>query len=67
MLRSAAQHTGTALVEIYQNCNIFNDGAFDLIKESETRDDWIIPLQHGEPLRFGAGGAGPWCVPATGR
>ena len=40
VLRAAADHQGTALVEIYQNCNIFNDGAFDLLKDAETRDDW---------------------------
>jgi 2-oxoglutarate ferredoxin oxidoreductase subunit beta len=57
VLREAAAHSGTALVEIYQNCNIFNDGAFDLLKESETRDDWTIPLVHGEPVRFGADGS----------
>jgi 2-oxoglutarate ferredoxin oxidoreductase subunit beta len=57
VLRAAADHSGTALVEIYQNCNIFNDGAFDLLKESETRDDWIIKLEDGQPLRFGAAGA----------
>jgi 2-oxoglutarate ferredoxin oxidoreductase subunit beta len=54
VLREAANHQGTALVEIYQNCNIFNDGAFDLLKESDTRDDWMIRMEHGEPLRFGA-------------
>src|ERR1700761_4630861 len=53
VLRAAAAHEGTALVEIYQNCNIFNDGAFDFLKDSETRDDWMIPLEHGAPLRFG--------------
>jgi 2-oxoglutarate/2-oxoacid ferredoxin oxidoreductase subunit beta len=53
VLRAAADHEGTALVEIYQNCNIFNDGAFDLLKDSDTRDDWTIPLEHGAPLRFG--------------
>jgi 2-oxoglutarate/2-oxoacid ferredoxin oxidoreductase subunit beta len=57
VLRAAASHEGTALVEIYQNCNIFNDGAFDLLKDSNTRDDWLIPLEHGAPLRFGAVGA----------
>jgi 2-oxoglutarate ferredoxin oxidoreductase subunit beta len=56
VLRAAAQHKGTALVEIYQNCNIFNDGAFDLIKDADTRDEWIIRLEHGQPLRFGANG-----------
>jgi 2-oxoglutarate/2-oxoacid ferredoxin oxidoreductase subunit beta len=54
VLRAAADHKGTALVEIYQNCNIFNDGAFDLLKEPETRDDWIIRMEDGQPLRFGS-------------
>jgi 2-oxoglutarate ferredoxin oxidoreductase subunit beta len=61
VLRAAADHPGTALVEIYQNCNIFNDGAFEVLKDSDTRDDWIIRMEHGEPLRFGtpdATGAG---------
>jgi 2-oxoglutarate ferredoxin oxidoreductase subunit beta len=57
VLRAAADHEGTALVEIYQNCNIFNDGAFDLLKEADTRNDWIIPMEHGAPLRFGADGS----------
>jgi 2-oxoglutarate ferredoxin oxidoreductase subunit beta len=52
-LRAAAEHPGTALIEIYQNCPIFNDGAFDLIKDSESRQAWIINLEHGAPLRFG--------------
>jgi len=53
VLRQAAAHRGTAFVEIYQNCPIFNDHAFDAIKQPETRDDAIIPLVHGEPIRFG--------------
>ncbi|WP_375484308.1 2-oxoacid:ferredoxin oxidoreductase subunit beta [uncultured Jatrophihabitans sp.] len=57
VLRAAAEHEGTALVEIYQNCNIFNDGAFDVLKDSETRDDWTIRMEHGQPLRFGADGS----------
>jgi 2-oxoglutarate ferredoxin oxidoreductase subunit beta len=57
VLRAAADHEGTALVEIYQNCNIFNDGAFDVLKDSETRDDWTIRMEHGQPLRFGADGS----------
>jgi 2-oxoglutarate ferredoxin oxidoreductase subunit beta len=44
-------------VEIYQNCNIFNDGAFDVLKEPETRDDYLIRLEHGQPVTFGAGGS----------
>jgi len=54
VLRAAADHPGTALVEIYQNCNIFNDGAFDLLKDADTRDDFTIRMEHGQPLRFGA-------------
>ena len=57
VLRAAAAHEGTALVEIYQNCNIFNDGAFDVLKEPDTRDDWTIRMADGEPLRFGADGS----------
>ena len=56
----AAEHEGTALVEIYQNCNIFNDGAFDLLKDPATGDDWTIPLEHGQPLVFGADGPPAW-------
>src|SRR5215813_8511879 len=57
VLRAAAEHQGTALVEIYQNCNIFNDGAFEVLKDAATRDDWTIRLEHGEPVRFGTEGA----------
>ena len=54
VLSAAAAHRGTSLVEIYQNCPIFNDGAFDAIKGHDTKADAIIPLVHGEPIRFGA-------------
>ncbi|MFF7452757.1 2-oxoacid:ferredoxin oxidoreductase subunit beta [Kitasatospora sp. NPDC008115] len=54
VLRAAAEHEGTALVEIYQNCNIFNDGAFEVLKEAGTRDEALIRLEHGQPVRFGA-------------
>ncbi|HEU5333276.1 MAG TPA: 2-oxoacid:ferredoxin oxidoreductase subunit beta [Actinocrinis sp.] len=53
VLEAAARHRGTALVEIYQNCNIFNDGAFDTLKDPATRDDHLIRLEHGRPLLFG--------------
>jgi 2-oxoglutarate ferredoxin oxidoreductase subunit beta len=56
VLTQAAAHRGTAFIEIYQNCNIFNDGAFDLLKEPDTRDDNQIRLRHGEPIRFGKDG-----------
>ena len=57
VLRQAAEHQGTSLVEIYQNCNIFNDGAFDLLKDPATGTQWSIPLEHGKPLVFGPDGA----------
>ena len=53
VLSAAAAHRGTSLVEIYQNCPIFNDGAFDAIKNRDTKEDALIPLVHGEPIRFG--------------
>ena len=56
VLSAAAAHRGTSFVEIYQNCPIFNDGAFDAIKNNDTKADAIIPLVHGEPVRFGADG-----------
>jgi 2-oxoglutarate ferredoxin oxidoreductase subunit beta len=54
VLRAAAEHEGSAFVEIYQNCNIFNDGAFELIKDSSTRDDHLIRLEQGRPITFGS-------------
>jgi 2-oxoglutarate ferredoxin oxidoreductase subunit beta len=57
VLRQAAEHQGTSLVEIYQNCNIFNDGAFELLKDPTTGTQWSIPLEHGKPLVFGPEGA----------
>jgi len=56
VLSAAAAHRGTSLVEIYQNCPIFNDGAFDAIKDNDTKADAIIPLEHGQPIRFGQPG-----------
>jgi 2-oxoglutarate ferredoxin oxidoreductase subunit beta len=57
VLNQAAKHKGSAFIEIYQNCNIFNDGAFDLLKEPDTRDENQIRLEHGEPIRFGKDGS----------
>ena len=54
VLRAAADHRGTALVEIYQNCNIFNDDAFEPLKDPATRDEFTIRLEHGQPIRWGA-------------
>ncbi|MBZ5735651.1 2-oxoacid:ferredoxin oxidoreductase subunit beta [Nocardioides sp. TRM66260-LWL] len=57
VLAAAAAHRGTSLVEIYQNCPIFNDGAFDDLKGADTKADAIIPLEHGQPIRFGVEGS----------
>ena len=55
-LRAAAQHKGAAFVEIYQNCNVFNDGAFDAVRVKGRREENQIRLEHGQPIRFGAAG-----------
>ncbi len=57
VLRAAAAHKGTSFVEIYQNCNIFNDGAFDILKSPDTRDQVVLRLEDGQPIRFGPEGA----------
>ncbi|MYS38601.1 2-oxoglutarate ferredoxin oxidoreductase subunit beta [Streptomyces sp. KhCrAH-43] len=57
VLRAAADHPGTALVEIYQNCNIFNDGAFEVLKDKDQAQEAVIRLEHGQPIVFGAEGA----------
>ena len=54
ILRRAAQHRGSAFVEIYQNCNIFNDGAFLALATKEGGSKNRIYLEHGKPVRFGA-------------
>jgi 2-oxoglutarate ferredoxin oxidoreductase subunit beta len=57
VLRQAAEHPGTALIEIYQNCNIFNDGAFEALKDNQQAQEAVIRLEHGQPIRFGADGS----------
>jgi len=54
VLRRAAAHVGTAFVEIYQNCNVFNDGAFDAFTDKAVRADRQVRAEHGKPLVFGA-------------
>ncbi|MHB1498761.1 MAG: 2-oxoacid:ferredoxin oxidoreductase subunit beta [Acidimicrobiales bacterium] len=56
IFRRAYEHRGAALVEVYQNCNVFNDGAFDAITSKDNRPSMLIPLEHGKPVRFGANG-----------
>jgi 2-oxoglutarate ferredoxin oxidoreductase subunit beta len=53
VLRAAAEHKGAAFVEIYQNCNVFNDGAFDSVREKGQKEANQIRLEHGKPIRFG--------------
>jgi len=53
VLKKAAEHKGTAFVEIYQNCNVFNDGAFFRFTEKDTKDDQVVFIEHGKPLVFG--------------
>jgi len=52
-LRAAAAHEGTAFVEIYQNCPVFNDGAFEALRDRAQGAVNRIPLEHGRPIRFG--------------
>lgn len=53
VLKAAAAHRGTSLVEIYQNCPIFNDGAFELIKDVEQKKARLVHLRDGEPVSIG--------------
>jgi len=53
IIRRAADHKGTAFIEIYQNCVVFNDGAFFKFTEKETKPDNVIFLENGKPLIFG--------------
>jgi 2-oxoglutarate/2-oxoacid ferredoxin oxidoreductase subunit beta len=53
VLRAAANHKGAAFIEIYQNCPVFNDGAFAALTDKGTKDLNQIRLEHGKPIRFG--------------
>ena len=53
VLKRAAEHKGTAFVEVYQNCNVFNDGAWDYATSKDTKLDTIVEVVHGKPLIFG--------------
>src|SRR2546422_123547 len=52
-LRKAAAHRGSAYIEILQNCNIFNDGAWEDLTDKDARSEQVIQLEHGKPLIFG--------------
>ncbi len=64
--KRAYEHKGASLVEIYQNCNVFNDGAFEAILTKDNRPRMLIPLVHGEPIRFGVEGEKGVVVTADG-
>jgi 2-oxoglutarate/2-oxoacid ferredoxin oxidoreductase subunit beta len=53
VLERAAHHKGTAFVEVYQDCNVFNSGAFEFASKKDTKHDNCIYLEHGKPLIFG--------------
>jgi 2-oxoglutarate ferredoxin oxidoreductase subunit beta len=53
MVEAAARHKGISFIEVYQNCNIFNDGAFDSFTERSVRPDRVLYLEHGKPMVFG--------------
>ncbi|MBA3232928.1 MAG: 2-oxoacid:ferredoxin oxidoreductase subunit beta [Propionibacteriales bacterium] len=53
VLKAAANHRGTALVEIYQNCPIFNDGAFDVLKDNDEAEARLVRLEQGKPVQIG--------------
>jgi 2-oxoglutarate ferredoxin oxidoreductase subunit beta len=53
VITQAARHKGISFVEVFQNCNIFNDGAFKHFTEREFREDRTINLEHGKPMIFG--------------
>jgi 2-oxoglutarate/2-oxoacid ferredoxin oxidoreductase subunit beta len=55
VLKRAASHKGAAFVEIWQNCVVFNDGAFDEWSEKDVRDERLLKLEHGKPLVYGKG------------
>ena len=53
MVEAAAKHKGVSFLEVYQNCNIFNDGAFDYFAERSVRSEKVLYLEHGKPMIFG--------------
>jgi 2-oxoglutarate ferredoxin oxidoreductase subunit beta len=63
VLRAAASHRGAALVEIMQDCPIFNDGSFDALRK-EGSEERLINVSHGQPITFGADGE--YCVVKSG-
>ncbi|GAA4392956.1 2-oxoacid:ferredoxin oxidoreductase subunit beta [Tsukamurella soli] len=69
VLEAAVSHRGTSLVEIYQDCPIFNDGAFDVLRRPTDAESRVITVRHGEPITFGTprgDGVGRWAVVQRG-
>ena len=66
VLKRAHEHQGAALVVILQNCNIFNDGAFDRFTDKASKEDTVLRLEHGKPLRYGKDLAKGLMVDETG-
>ena len=58
MLKRAAKHKGTSFIEVYQNCNVFNDGTWDYAKDKKTKADTTVELEHGKPLIYANGTKG---------
>lgn len=58
MLKRASQHKGTSFLEVYQNCNVFNDGIWDYAKDKKTKADTTVMLEHGKPLVYSDGKKG---------
>jgi len=52
-MKQAHEHRGTAFIQVFQNCNIFNDGAFEKLRDKDLRGDNVLELEHGQPLLFG--------------
>ncbi len=65
--RRAHEHKGAAFVEVFQNCNVFNDAAWEGVTARANRDEMLIDLKHGAPIRFGANGDKGVVVGSDGR
>jgi 2-oxoglutarate ferredoxin oxidoreductase subunit beta len=53
LFERAAAHNGFSFIEVYTNCNIFNDGAFDAFTKKDVKEDMTVMLEHGKPMIFG--------------
>jgi 2-oxoglutarate ferredoxin oxidoreductase subunit beta len=54
IIKRGYEHKGTSMIEIYQNCNVFNDGAFEIFTEKGSKKQETLMMEHGKPLIFGA-------------